>query len=220
MITKFKYFLGHQPFFKLIEKKQETKNFWDSHERKMIVFENYWNNTYFDDFDNLSVTPFLNNISYLIGGKEVKINHRFIDSKKSLSYYFKDPGIICDHKEKFTVTYFGFHGISLGLELPEEVITKEDILELCEGKFKDFPNILYFSSCSLFKDDDQFGKDLLKSSGSRGIFGMKQIVPFLEGTLLDLTFFSLFFSFQEDPLDKPFTLTSVCRSKLTTPVPV
>jgi hypothetical protein len=166
-------------------------------ERKMMVFENYWNDSFFNGFNNQSVKPFLENLQFMIG-EPVTVGHRYINSKEDLGYYLKNPGgVIWEHPETFSVTYFGFHGSKLGFPMPQGLISKKDIIEMCSG-FGDFPNILYFGSCSLFENDDQFGQDLL-SCGTRGILGYKKKVPFVTSILIDLFFLSTFFLYKYDP---------------------
>jgi len=195
MITQFKDYTQQTP------QSQET---FDpvQYERRMMVFENYWNDSVFNGFNNQSVKPFLENIGLMIG-EQVTVGHRYITSKESLSYYLKTPGgVIWDHPETFPITYFGFHGNHNGFQLPQEgLISKDDILEMCTG-FKDFPTVLYFGSCSLFEDDDQFGYDVLESSGSCGVLGFKEKIPFNIGMLIDLLFISSFFLFPDgNPFD-------------------
>ncbi len=184
MITQYQDFTDNQP-----SKNQEKIK----RKRMMMVFENYWNNSVLGGIDNLSVKSYLTNIGNLCG-EEVHVSHRFIDSKKSLSYYIGENGIMWNFPESlnFSLWYFGFHGVNTGIELPQEIITKDDILELFDGKFSNFPNVLYFSSCYLFEDDD-FGYSLLKKSGSQGIVGFSTEIPFSTGTIIDLLFLSSFF---------------------------
>ncbi len=159
--------------------------------KRMMVFENYWEDSCFNNLNNQSCKPFLENISFLIG-EEVHVGHRYIQSIHDLRYYLKDPGgAIWDHPEIFSVAYFGMHGSEKGFPMSQGLIRKNQILQLCKG-FGRFPNILYFGSCSIFKDDDQFGYDLL-STGTLGVLGFKEDVPFSLGMLIDLCFLSILF---------------------------
>jgi len=167
-------------------------------ERKMMIFENYWNGEFFSDLKNQSVKPFLENIGILIGEK-VTVGHRFVDSTDSLSSYLKTPGTIWETPESWgcQVWYFGFHGRKKGIEFPNQIITHDELLDIFSSNFHDFPNILYFSSCNLFKNED-FGWELLEKSGTRGILGFKKKVGYGIGTLIDLLFLFGFFNFKED----------------------
>ena len=180
---------------------QEKANFTneehlDVEGRKMMIFESCWNNSFFTSKDNQSVRPYLENIGNLIG-ETVITSHRFINSKDDLIYFIKDPGIIWDNPvfKSVSVWYFGSHGSQRGLELQRDVLTKEDLLEICNEKFCGFPNILYFSSCSLFQNDDKFGVELLKKSGTRGVIGFKKKVEISLGTIIDLLFLTSFFKY-------------------------
>lgn len=170
--------------------------------RRMMVFENYWNNSVFSEIGSQTVKPYLENIGNLIN-ESVTVQHRFINSKNDLEYYIRKPeGILWDVPESFgtNVWYFGIHGNKEGLKLPQETITKDQLLGLLSG-FGDFPNILYFSSCSLFEDGD-FGYELLKASGTRGIVGYAKNIGFAMGTIIDLLFLSNFFKYDKgDPFD-------------------
>jgi len=195
MITQFDdYTLLHQ---------QMIEEYLGTFERRMMVFENfYWDKPIFGDYSNQSMKPFLENIGNLIGEK-VTVTHRFVNSKNDLSYYLGDSGVIWNFPESHGVSvwYFGFHGNPNGLIVQGETITKKDILELFDGKFSDFPNILYFSSCYLLEDED-FGNELLKRSGTRGIFGFKNKIGFSLSTIIDLFFLMNFFKYDTgDPFE-------------------
>ena len=199
MITQFKDFSFNHPVQdqKVIDRVIEE--YLGTFERKMMVFENYWNSEFFSEFRNQSVKPYLENIGNLIG-ESVTVGHRYIDSQESLSYYLRDPGVIWETPESWgtSVWYFGFHGKKNGIEFPHQLITKDDLLDICSRNFNDFPNILYFSSCSLFNDKD-FGYELLEKSGSRGILGFKKVVGYGLGTIIDLLFLFTFFNYDGDP---------------------
>jgi hypothetical protein len=186
---------------------QTTEEYLGTFEKKMMVFENYWDGHFFSGFKNTSVLPYLGNIGNLIE-EDVTVGHRFIDSKESLSFYLKDPGIIWSNPESWgtCVWSFNFHGTNEGIYLPSGLITKDDILEICKEKFRDFPNILYFSCCHLFEDED-FCQELLKTSGTRGVLGFTKKVGFCVGTMTDLLFLSSFFKYNEgDPFENLETL--------------
>jgi len=182
---------------------QTIEEYIGTFERRMMVFENFNSNKpVFDDFSNQSVKPYLKNLGTLIGEK-VSTFHRVINSKSDFSYYMKTNGVIWDFSQSHgcQVWYFGFHGSPNGIKIQDEIITKEEILELLDGKFSDFPNILYFSSCLLFEDND-FGYELLKRSGTRGVFGFKNKIGFSISTLIDLFFLINFFKYDKgDPFD-------------------
>ena len=169
---------------------------------RMMLFENYWCNTMFSGFANQSCQQFLQNIGQMIG-EPVNVGHRFIHSLQDLQYYLKTPGgVLWDVSENFSIAYFGFHGNHTGFPLPNSHISKNDILELFRG-FDDFPTVLYFNSCSLFQDDDQFGYDLLTcGKGIKAVVGYKKIVPFTIGMIIDLIFVSTFFMYK---VGDPFT---------------
>jgi hypothetical protein len=202
MITNLNDFTNFQPDQVLID--QTIEEYLGIFERRMLVFENfYWDKPVFGDYSNQSVKPFLENIGNLIGEK-VTVTHRFINSKSDLSYYLETPGVVWEYPESHGVSiwYFGFHGNPNGIIVQGETIAKKDILELFESKFSDFPNILYFSSCYLFEDDDDFGNELLKRSGTRGVFGFKNRIGFSVSTLVDLFLLINFFKFEKgDPFD-------------------
>ena len=168
-------------------------------DRRMMVFENYWGDSCFNQLNTQSCRPFLENIGLLIG-EQVTVGHRYINSITDLSYLIGDSGVLWDHPETFSLSYFGIHGGHKGFELTQGLISKEEIIKMCKG-FGNFPNILYFGSCSLFEDDDQFGYDLL-SLGVRGVLGYKKKIPFMVSMLIDLFFISSFFLYKDgNPFD-------------------
>lgn len=159
-------------------------------EPKLAVFENYWSNNL--DEPTQTINPFLTNIGNLIG-QNVSVIHKYIHSKEDLDYYLKNPGVIINQPEShgISIWYYGLHGSGNGLKLPQNSVTQNEMLDLFDG-FGDFPNILIFSSCSIFKDPE-FGYSLLEKSGSRGVIGYTDKVPFVIGTIIDITFLSNFF---------------------------
>jgi hypothetical protein len=178
----------------------------NSYDKNMMIFENYWSGSIFNGFNNQTVKPFLVNISQMIG-EPVNVGHRYISSKEDLQYYLKTPGgMIWNLPDRFNLTYFGFHGSHLGLTLPQGLISKDDLIEMCSGFY--FPTLLYFSSCDLFEDDDQFGHDLLNcGKGIRGVIGYKTTVPFTISMIIDILFTSFFYLFKDgDPLDNLETI--------------
>jgi hypothetical protein len=202
MITNLNDFTNVQPDQVLID--QVIEEYLGTFERRMMVFENFnWDKPVFSEYSNQSMKPYLENLGTLIGEK-VSTYYRVINSKSDLSYYMKTRGVIWDFSQSHgcQVWYFGFHGSPDGINVQDEIITKQDILELFDSKFSDFPNILYFSSCYLFEDDDDFGNELLKRSGSRGVFGFKNRIGFSVSTLVDLFLLINFFKYENgDPFD-------------------
>jgi hypothetical protein len=203
MKTQFKDFINTRTS-QIKEELDHIENVDTYQPKRMLVFENYWNDTFFNQFNNQSCRPFLENIGLMVG-EEVAVGHRYINSKSDLQYFLKSPeGVIWDHPESFMVTYFGIHGSKKGFQLTQGLIVKKEILELCSGFTQDFPTVLYFGSCNLFKNDDEFGLDLLSSGeGIRGVIGFKELIPFNIGLLIDLFFLSSLFLFKSgDPLEK------------------
>jgi hypothetical protein len=192
MITLFENFCPDQPVQDQLVIDHTIEEYLGTYDRKMVVLENNWTNSYFNDSPGQSAKPFLQNIGQLIG-EQVEVEHFTIHSKENLTYFLKNPGVLFNSPKSWGVSvwYFGIHGISKGLQLPPDLVSKSEIIEMC-SEFRDFPNILYFSSCSLFKDD-AFGYELLEASGSRGILGYKENVPFSIGTIIDLLFLSSFY---------------------------
>lgn len=178
-------------------------------ENRMVVFENNWCGSYFQNPTNQSMEPFLKNISKLIG-ENVDVSHFTIHSKENLMFFLKSPGVLWGVPQSFSVNiwYFGLHADKSGIQLPTDVISKDEILDMCTC-FNDFSNILYFSSCSLFEDED-FGFELLETSGSRGIFGYTKEVPFFTSTIIDLLAISSFFLYKSgnpfDSLDEIYSM--------------
>ena len=197
MITQFKDYTTNQSPQALEEFDHVIIENKGIYPKRMMVFENYWSDSFFSSHSNQSCKPFLENIGQLIG-EQVTVGHKYINSKSDLLYCLGDSGVIWDHPETFSVCYFGLHGSKKGFQLTQGLISKKEILKMCK-RFGDFPNILYFGSCSLFEDDDQFGYDLL-STGTRGVLGFKKNVPFAYGCLIDLCFLCTLFLFKDgDP---------------------
>ena len=197
MITQFNDFNAQHELTTppISDQEKIVQEYLGTFERRMLILENPWN---FDVFNGQSVKPFLKNLGNLIS-KDIKVGHRFIDSKQGLSYYIKHPGgLIWENPATYGCTAFVFetHGSKQnGMELPVNNVNKQDILDNCTG-FKESPNILYFGGCGMFagQEGNQFGWDLLQASGSRGIFGFSsENVSFAIGTLISLHFLSMFY---------------------------
>ena len=90
MKTKFKDFINTQPA-KIQEELDHLDNLEIYQPKRMMVFENYWNNTFFNQFNNQSVRPFLENIG-LMAGEDITVGHRYINSQSDLQYFLKSPG--------------------------------------------------------------------------------------------------------------------------------
>lgn len=216
MITQFQeYNTSKEANF--TEQQKIVQEYLGTYERKILILENYWN---LDIFNNQSVKPFYENIGNLICD-DVKVAHRYIDSKEGLTYYIHYPtGLIWANTEIYGVSTFIFetHGSidTNGLELPLNKASKQETIDNFNG-FGDFPNILYFGGCGIFNGEDgtKFGMDLLESSGSRAIFGFcsKQL-SFATSTLVGLLFLSTFYLYHEsDPFDHlPEIYESVLRN--------
>jgi ABC-type branched-subunit amino acid transport system substrate-binding protein len=84
MITQFKDYTDNQPSQKQEEIDHVIQEYLGTYERKMMIFENYWNDSFFNETNNQSVKPFLENIGNLIG-ESVSTSHRMIHSKADLS---------------------------------------------------------------------------------------------------------------------------------------
>ena len=178
---------------------QTIEEYLGTFEKKMMVFESYWNDNV---FDNQSIKPFIKNIGSLVCD-EIKVAHRYFDSEQGLSSYIEYPsGKIWVDPQTFgtSIVYFATHGVKAGLNVPLQIIGKEDLIKACKG-FALFPNILFFSGCGVFggREGKQFGEELVKTSGTRAVLGFtNEELRFDTGTIVDLLFLTRFFSFTED----------------------
>jgi hypothetical protein len=197
MITTFNEYTGkrdliNQPFS---DQEKVVQEYVGTFERKMLILENPWNYNLFND---QSVKPFLSNIGNLIS-QNIKVGYGYIDSKQGLSYYIRYPdGLIWSNPETYGTSVFLFetHSSSKnGLELQINTVTKQDLLDNCNG-FSDFSNILFFGGCGLFNGSKgkEFGNEILRVSGSRGIFGFSSPnLSFATGTIVEILFLSTLF---------------------------
>ena len=177
------------------------------YEKKMMILESNWNSE--DVFNDISVYPFLSNISNILGeSQSIKVGHRNFDSLRGLKYYtqFPEGKIWTDpHCWGTSVFYIGSHGGTKSLLPTMDIVREPGMIDSFKG-FESYPNILFFGSCGIFggKDGDGFGLDLVGSSGTRGVFGYKsQFVGFLDSTITEILFLTRFFGIEgEDPFER------------------
>jgi hypothetical protein len=170
-----------------------------SFEPRLFCLENYWDS---DVYNNQSYNPFIQNLCLLVGAT---VGHRFFETKQQLEYYLKWPdGIVWKNNTTYSTTifYINSHGSKDGLTLPMGLVSQIDLLDIFKEGYQRFDNLLFFGSCNLF-EDEQFGWDLLEASGSRAVIGYTQKVGYTVGMMIDLLFFSSFFSINKetDPFD-------------------
>ena len=94
------------------------------------------------------------------------------------------------------VFYLAFHGTPGAIQTTLERIGPK---ALCDA-FKDFggyPNIIYFGSCSVLRED-KFGRELLRISGSKAVIGYKENVGWMDSLVVDLLFLYRFYT-NDDP---------------------
>ena len=176
-------------------------------QRKMMVLESNWDTE--NVFNQISVYPFLANISNILGDKhEIKIGHRHFDSVRGLRYYTQFPeGKIWNDENCWgtSVFYIAAHGGTESLLPTIGIIQKEGLLDSLRG-FEAYPNIIIIGGCGVFegKEGKKFGYDLLESSGTRAIFGYEsKWVGFLDSTVVDLLLLTRFFGIEdENPFDE------------------
>lgn len=188
-----------------LQKDQYSTGFY--YGRKMMILESNWESE--DVFNNISVYPFLSNMSNLLGNQyPIKVGHRYFDSVRGLKYYVQYPeGKLWSDPNAFgtSVFHIATHGGPTSILTTLDIIRKDGLLDSLKG-FDAYPNILFFSGCGVFcgTDGDDFGYDLLGSSGTRAILGYKsQYVEFSLGLITELLFLNRFFLIEdEDPFNR------------------
>ena len=125
MITQFENFQSNSTIQDQLEIYHTIEEYLGTYEKKMVVFENNWTWTYFNDSTSQSAKSFLCNIGQLIG-EQVDVEHFPIHSKDNLNYFLKNPGVLWHSPKSWGVSvwYFGIHGINKGLQLPPDIVTK------------------------------------------------------------------------------------------------
>jgi len=165
--------------------------------RKIIILESNWDieNT----FNNISVYPFLSNISPILGNKHpIQVGHRNFDSLRGLKFYTQFPsGKIWNDPSCWgtSVFYIGSHGGTTSILPTMDVIRQTGMIDSFKG-FESYPNIIYFGGCGIFNGEkgDNFGWDLVGSSGTRCVVGFKSHdVGFLDSIVIDILFLTRFF---------------------------
>jgi hypothetical protein len=186
------------------QKQEDLENiiaqYMGSFEPRLYHFEGYMNTNL---YSSQSTKPFMENLDNLIG-EPVQVGHRYFESKEQLEHHLKWPkGSVWENPLTYgtTAIYISSHASKEGLELPMGRVTKNDLLNIFNSEYGNFPNILYFGCCNLF-EDDEFGWNLLESSHSRGVLGFKNRIGFSVAMITDLIFFSLFYLFAKK--DNPF----------------
>ncbi len=177
------------------------------YERKMMILESNWDSE--NVFNQISVYPFLSNISQILGEKQpIKVGYRHFDSVRGLRYYTQFPeGKIWNDPSCWgtSVFYIAAHGRTTSLLPTMDVIRKDGLMDTLKG-FDAYPSIIFLSSCGVLagEEGERFGYDLLGSSGARAIFGYEsQWVEFLDSTIIDLLFISRFFEIDGiNPFDR------------------
>lgn len=161
---------------------------------KFICLESYWKADKI--FLNPTVKPFFEALNPLMGGS-LRIGHRFVESIQGLKFYTQNPdGILWKDPATFDTPfyYLAFHGTSGGIfSVLDEINSKV----LCEAfyNFGEYPNIIYFSSCGVFKGTKgkSFAKKFLKSSENHAILGYTEDVDWIHSMIIDLIFIDKFY---------------------------
>ena len=173
--------------------------------QKLMILESNWKPE--DVFNNVSVFPFLSNISTIIKDQPpIKVGHRHFDSLESLKFYIQSPdGQIWNSEDwGIQVFYIGTHGDTATIQTSLDIIRKDGLLSAFKG-FDAYPNVIFMGGCGIFsgKEGDKFGYDLLVSSGTRALFGYKSPdVDFLSSTVIELLFLSKFYCIRgRNPFD-------------------
>lgn len=177
------------------------------YERKMMILESNWDTE--NVFNQISVYPFLSNISQILGEKQsIKVGYRHFDSVRGLRYYTQFPeGNIWNDPSCWgtSVFYIAAHGNTASLVPTMDVIRKDGLMDALKG-FDAYPNIIFLGSCGVLagEEGEKFGYDLLGSSGARAILGYEsEWVEFLDSTIIDLLFLSRFFGIDGvNPFDR------------------
>ncbi|MGA3015311.1 MAG: hypothetical protein ABSD71_14895 [Bacteroidales bacterium] len=196
MITKYEKYTDLQALQNKEENDRVAAEYLGTFVGGLLCFEGYWD---FNVYGRRSCKPFVENLPALTG-EFIRCGYRNFETKDQLKYYLKWPeGLVWQNPQTWgtSVFYVSCHGSNKGFDLPMGLITKDDLIDIFNEGFSNFPNVLYFSACSLF-EDDAFGHKLLEVSGSRGIFGFKKEVGYTMGLLIDLVFLATFYMFKDD----------------------
>ena len=175
--------------------------------RKIIILESNWDTE--NVFNNISIYPFLSNISNIMGYRHpVEIGYRHFDSLRGLKFYAEYPeGKLWNDPNCFgcQVYYISVHGGPTSILPTMDIIRKEGMMDSLKG-FDNYPCILFISGCGVFAGEEgqKFGLDLVGSTGARAVFGYSSPkVSFVDSVLIDLLFLTRFFEIQDgDPFEQ------------------
>ena len=176
--------------------------------RKMLVLESNWKTD--DVYNSVSVHPFFSNLSKLMCvHQSIEVGLRNFDSLSGLKFYTEFPnGKIWNdpHCWGTSVYYISTHGGKTILQPTMGVVGETEMMDSFKG-FDLYPNILFFGGCGIFdgKIGDDFGRDLVESSGTRGVFGYKSPeVGTIDGIIIEMLFFTRFFGLKDEeyPFEK------------------
>lgn len=166
---------------------------------KIICLESYWDSDKI--FNNLTVKPFLEALKPLIRGS-LQIGHRYVESIQGLKHYTQYPnGVLWNDVATFDNPFFylAFHGFSTGIHSVLDEINSQVLYDAFNG-FGVYPNVIYFSSCGVFKGvkGKAFANKFLKSSDNHAILGYTEDVDWIDSILIDLMFIERFY-FDQNP---------------------
>lgn len=172
--------------------------------RKLMILESNWDTE--NVFNNISIFPFLSNISNIMGYRHpIDVGYRHFDSLRGLKFYSEYPeGKLWNDPNCFgcPVFYISVHGGPTSILPTLDIIRKEGMLDSLTG-FDSYPCILFISGCGVFAGEEghNFGLDLVGSTGARAVFGYSSPkVSFADSVLIDLLFLTRFFEIQDgDP---------------------
>ena len=205
MITTLKKFETNTPYYP-IETDVYSNGFF--YGRKMMILESNWEEE--DSFNTISVYPFLSNIGNVLGNKfRIEVGHRHFDSVRGLKFYLQYPsGKIWSDPNCFgiSVFYIAAHGGTASIRPTLEIIRRDGLIGSLKGGFETYPCILFISGCGVFggEEGNNFGMDLLGSSGARAVLGYESSeIGFLHSLMIDMLFLSKFFGIEyEDPFTR------------------
>ncbi len=130
-----------------------------------------------------SVLPMLQFIEQNFG---IQYIHRKVGTKESLLYYLEKSQQYPDHG----IIYMAFHGAE-GAIYPSEgnpVYLIKHLASRQKGLLKN--KLVHFSSCDTIKIPEKKLNLFIQATGAEAVSGFKGSVDWLDGTLLEIAFFS------------------------------
>ena len=164
---------------------------------KLVCLESYWDDRL---FHTASVKGFLDALRPTLR-PPLQVAHRFVESQRGLAYYAKRPhGLLWKQPEVWDapIYYLALHGSPGSVTSVLDTIGPETLCEAFQG-FGVYDCLVYFGCCSVLRGDAgrRFANAFLEAAGCRAVVGYSTEIDWMPSMLIDLLFFSRFYSHPE-----------------------